>query len=256
MSRLLGEGGSGRSLAPTKDSRPKIVAPTTRRGLPILLRRGEGIADKAWVERRKHERLRCHLLCRIQVGRKEHRGAVRNVSDGGLLVEAEMPPPSQGDTLHIALRPERFRPFEVECLAWHIKKGRKPGTVSLGLVLANAPDAFFEYVASLRKAPRFHVPVPNTPKVKPKSTKAQPEAQSKPAAAQPKAEPTPAPVEPTPEPLVQAPAELRRHAVQIKQKSSTRMCRLVVAAATSDAARDLTLHEVGEDWLVVDVRAM
>lgn len=216
-------------------------------------------ADIPSVERRKDERLRCHLVCRIESERKTLRGIVRNVSDGGLRVDAEMAPPSQGQTLKIALRPDGRRPFEVDCLAWHIKKGRKAGQVSLGLVLSNAPDAYFEYVASLRKAPRFRVPVrhPDAPAAPvPAASESRPSASRKSAPKKP-ARPveTPATQTPAPQPAA-ATQPMRRHAVQIKQKSSTRMCRLVVAAADCDSARDLTLAEVGSDWQVLDVRAV
>jgi hypothetical protein len=167
------------------------------------------------MERRRSARARCILACDIVVGRKVVEGVVRNVSEGGLALEAPLPAAETGETLELRLKPPRRSPIEIAAVVWHLRTGRKgaAGPVTrFGLVLSEAGEEYFDLVASLLlRAGRAAAPAPTVP------------------------------------------PPLQSFAVQVAQAGSPRTRRILVRAADAGAARARALEETGPEWSVVAV---
>jgi hypothetical protein len=168
------------------------------------------------MERRRSKRARCILPCEVVARRKVVEGTVRNVSAGGLALEAPLPVAQAGDTLEIRLRPPQRPVVEIAAVVWHVRTlrpGRAGPIGRFGLVLSEAAEDYFAFLASLLPAPRAARPAPG-------------------------AAPGPA---------------VASFAVQVAQAGSPRTRRILVRAADEEEARALALAEAGGDWSVVAV---
>lgn len=163
------------------------------------------------MERRKALRLRCNVPCELRLRGHTVVGRVRNVSEGGLAIDAPITSLGDGQALAIRLQPQRRTAIELTALAWHVRPSRRPGAPSqLGLVLSQAGDDYFEWLECLRRLA--------------------------PAAARPKP------------PL---PSLRLRFAVRVAERGSPRSRRILVVAADGEDARARALAEVGAGWEVV-----
>jgi hypothetical protein len=144
-------------------------------------------------------------------------GRVRNVSEGGLALEAALASPADGDALAIRLLPHGRAPIDIVALVWHVRAVRREGAPSLlGLVLSEAGNDYFEWLGSLLRAPRA------------------------------------APVAAKPAP----PAARQRFAVRVAQPGNPRARRVLVVAPDAAAASARALAEVGAGWAVVEVETL
>ena len=172
------------------------------------------------MERRKRARVRCNIPCDVVVAGKSVAGTVRNVSEGGLGVDAPLAAAAEGDSLEVTLKPAGRPPIDLVALVWHVRAVR-PGRSSepqarLGLVVSDAGDDWLRFIAPL---------VPAAGAVEP----------------------------PRPE-RDAASAPRLRFAVQVAQAGSPRTRQVVVAATSADEARERALAETGPGWSVVEVR--
>lgn len=169
------------------------------------------------VERRRAPRVRCAVPCEVRLRGKRSEGRVRNVSEGGLALEAALAAPGDADALAIRLQPPGRDPIEIVALVWHVRAARREGAPSqLGLVLSQAGDDYFQWLASLLRPER-------------------------PAA--PRAKPSP-------------PAIRQRFAVRLAQPGNPRARRVLVVAPDADGASARALAEVGPGWAVVGVETL
>jgi hypothetical protein len=165
------------------------------------------------LERRRTPRLRCNLPCELRLRGATVAGRVRNVSEGGLAVDAPIAALGEGQPLAIRLQPQRRPAIEVTALAWHVRTARRPGAPSqLGLVLSQAGDDYFEWLETLRRLAS--------------------------AGARPKAAP---------------PSLRLRYSVRVTESGSPRSRRILVVAADREDARARALAEVGAGWDVLSV---
>jgi hypothetical protein len=165
------------------------------------------------MERRKAPRLRCNVPCELKVRGKAVVGRVRNVSEGGLAIDAPIASLGDGQALAIRLQPQRRAAIELTALAWHVRASRRPGAPSqLGLVVSKAGDDYFEWLECLRRL-------------------------------------APAGQRPKPPP----PALRMRFAVRVAERGSPRSRRILIVAADGEDARARALAEVGAGWEVVSV---
>jgi len=145
-------------------------------------------------------------------------GRVRNVSEGGLALEAAIGSPADGEPLTICLKPPSRPAIQIVALVWHVRAARRGAAPSqLGLVLSQAGDDYFQWLASLLRP-----------------------ARSAPAASE----------KPPP------PAVRQRFAVQVAQAGSPRSRRILVVASDAAAAGARALAEVGPAWRVLAVEAL
>lgn len=165
------------------------------------------------MDRRRSPRLRCNVPCELRLRAGPVAGRVRNVSEGGLAVDAPIPALGDGQPIVIRLQPQRRPPIELTALAWHVRTSRRPGAPSqLGLVLSKAGDDYFEWLAILRRLA--------------------------PGSARSKAAP---------------PALALRFAVRVTESGSPRSRRILVVAADPEDATARALAEVGAGWSVLSV---
>ena len=98
------------------------------------------------VDKRQHSRISCRIQCKLRIGQQDVAAVVRNVSEGGLSVYAEVEPPEQGEVAYLTLQPGRGPEIEMETLVWHVKRRRMVSTgkvaTQLGLVLASGSEPF------------------------------------------------------------------------------------------------------------------
>lgn len=226
---------------------------------------GRHRADTSAVgaERRKHERVHCNFACFIARKKEPLRALVLDLSDGGMQIETEIPPPEQGTPLRLTLRPPKGKTVDVEGLVWHVKPSRKRGLNLIGLVLSEAPDEYFSLVATLRETNAVQDGLRAKPAPRRTARKGVSAAPSPKSA--PTAEAKPAPprgLDDTPVPRIGLPKSerrlpgLKRHAIRVKQQGGPRTCRLVVAASNPEEAKELALTEVGAGWDVLGVSAL
>lgn len=165
------------------------------------------------MERRRNPRLRCDLPCELRLRGGLVAGRVRNVSEGGLAIEAVISGLGDGQPIAIRLQPQHRPPIEVTALAWHVRTSRRPGAPSrLGLVLSEAGDDYFEWLATLRR-------------LAPSRTRAK----------------------------TAPPAVGIRFSVRVTESGSPRSRRILVAAADPEDAATRALAEVGAGWDVLSV---
>jgi hypothetical protein len=173
------------------------------------------------MERRKRARVRCNIPCDVVIAGKSVAGTVRNVSEGGLGVDAPLAAAAEGDSLEVTLKPAGRPPIDLVALVWHVRAvrpGRSPERQArLGLVVSDAGDDWVRFIAPL-------VPAASTAEARPEGDAS--------AAVAPRL----------------------RFAVQVAQAGSPRTRRVVVAATSADEARERALAETGPGWSVVDVR--
>jgi len=172
------------------------------------------------MERRKRTRFPCNIPCDLVIAGKSVAGTVRNVSEGGLGVDAPLAAASEADSLSVTLKPPGRPPIDLVALVWHVRavqRARSPERQArLGLVVSDAGDDWVRFVALLVPAPR---------------------ARAAPPAGD-------APVEA---------ARRLRFAVQVAQAGSPRTRRIVVVAIGAEEARERALAETGPGWSVVEV---
>jgi hypothetical protein len=151
--------------------------------------------------------------CQIHFGGATLEGRVRNVSEGGLALEAALPPQGDGTPLRIRLALRGRPSIELTALVWRVRPARRPGGPShLGLVLSDAGDDYFEWLESVRRL----VPAGERVKAPPPGTQ-------------------------------------ERFAVRVAESGSPRSRRILVVAAGPDDARARALAEVGRGWDVLAV---
>jgi hypothetical protein len=181
------------------------------------------------MERRRHGRIACRMECELHLDRRRRlSGTVRDVSEGGLSIQVVAELPEQGESVRVVLKPDRQRAVEINCLVWHGRRLRQlPGAgylVRIGLVLSDAPPAFFDLVTELASS----------------SAGARGAATARSEDARERRAPLSA---------------LARYAVRVKQSGGPRSFRLVVGASDPGEAQERALAEIGEDWNVLEVRA-
>jgi len=181
------------------------------------------------MERRRASRARCRISCDVSVRGKTVEATVRNISEGGLALEAPPEVASEGDSLALTLKPRGRPPIDLVALLWHARTLRRngggAGIVRLGLVLSEAGDDYFRLVDLLAgRVPRKPTPA---------------------AGSGPRSE---AGSEPSP-----APTPLLHFAIRVAQSGSPRTRRILVRALDADAARERALEEIGAGWSVVAV---
>ena len=178
------------------------------------------------VERRKAARARCSLPCDIRTDRKTLEGTVRDVSEGGLALEAPLAAAASGDSLELTLKPSGRAPIELVAIVWHCRTIRRNATsepcAHLGLVLSEAGEDYFDLVASLTPKGRRN-PDPPAAAVASASASAPP------------------------------PAPLHSFSVQVAQAGSPRTRRILVRAHDAEGAERRALEETGPGWSIVAI---
>jgi hypothetical protein len=208
------------------------------------------------MERRRSNRARCRIPCDVSVRGKTIEATVRNVSEGGLALEAPPHVGAEGDSLTLTLKPRGRPPIEVVALLWHtraLRGSRGPAAVvHLGLVLSEAEDDYFRLVELLSgraaSAPTSGARVPGARQApRPDAPRVQPSSPEPPA---PELRGLPGPEPPAPPPTPDPPPALS-FTVQVVQAGSPRTRRILVRAPDADAARERALEETGPGWSVV-----
>jgi hypothetical protein len=187
------------------------------------------------AERRKHERTGCLIPCEVEIYGKIIEGTVRNISSGGLSLQADVPV-SQGDVLNLTLKIDRRKKIRVQGIVWHDRRRRKTGggaVQRIGLVLSDAPEQFRELLPSSKPAPSK----PSPPSAKKNEFVARKMNSSEPEI----------PPEPPDSPVVS------RFRVRVKNNSNPRTRSIVVFAESEDEARESTLSEIGPDWHILEL---
>jgi len=213
------------------------------------------------VEKRQHPRITCRIDCKLRIAQQEVAAVVRNISEGGLSVYADVPPPEQGEAAYLTLQPGRGAEIDLETLVWHSKRLRKVSTgesmTQFGLVLASGSEPFFELLRSLRK--RTGAASARAPdRVEP--PRAQPVAPVSPPEPEPLTEPEPRPeleplTEPEPPPELEL-EPLHQYAIRVKQDGGSRSCNVVVGAESVEDAKERALAEIGEGWTILEVKML
>lgn len=108
------------------------------------------------MERRRMPRIRCSVACSLVVDGKSVEASVRNVSDAGLGVDAPLASAHEGDSVAVSLKPPGCAQIRLRATVWHARavrraRGGEP-FAQLGLVLSEANDDYFRFLASLRPA--------------------------------------------------------------------------------------------------------
>jgi hypothetical protein len=100
--------------------------------------------------------VRCSFPCDLVVGGKTVEGAVRNLSESGIGIDAPLAAAGEGDSLDVTLKPVGRAPIDVQAHVWHERVVRRARGgdpfAQLGLVLAEARDDYFALVAALLPA--------------------------------------------------------------------------------------------------------
>lgn len=168
------------------------------------------------MERRRGPRVRCLLPCGVVAGRKIVEGIVRNLSEGGLALEAPVSVGQTGDVLELRLEPPRRQPVEISAVVWHLRTARTGDSGPIGrfgMVLSEAGEEYFALVASL--LPKRASPPPPRTSI--------------------------------------APPLLTSFSVQVAEAGSPRTRRILVRAIDAGHARQLALEEIGPGWSIVAV---
>jgi hypothetical protein len=206
---------------------------------------------KSDVDKRQHQRINCRIHCKLRIAQQDVAAVVRNVSEGGLSVYAEVEPPEQGEVAYLTLQPGRGPEIEIETLVWHAEKRRMVSTgqaaTQLGLVLASGSEPFFNFLNSLRKktgAPCARKSDPAAPpRVQPVEVTPPPEPEEVSVAER---EVTPA-VEP---------ALIHQYAIRVKQNGGPRSCNVVVGGESVEDAKEKALAEIGAGWTVLKIKML
>jgi hypothetical protein len=189
------------------------------------------------IERRKHTRIACQIPCEIRGSGKPVAGTTREVSMGGLSIQAELEA-EQGDILQVLLKPPRREPVPIEAIVWHARRvrQRQSGKTSnrLGLILSEAPEDFPDLLTLRGTAPKVSEPEIET---EPEPLRELP------------GEPEPSPAEPPPTPL----EEPVRYRVRVTLSGSSRTRSILVFADDDEEARKNSLAETGPDWHVLEI---
>jgi len=212
------------------------------------------------VEKRQHPRIDCRIEGRLRIAQEEVAAVVRNVSEGGLAIQAAVEPTERGEMAYLKLLPRRGPEIELAVLLWHFKRLRKVSTgervTQLGVVLASGSEPYFELVRSLqRKADTASADLPVPRRAPPPAAE---------PAKTPDLEPPQAPAEepskaPDPEPPQAPAAEAepnRQYAIRVKQRGGSRSCKLVVGGASIEDAKEKALAEIGEGWTVLEAKLL
>jgi hypothetical protein len=206
---------------------------------------------KSDVEKRQYPRISCRIDCKLRIGQQDVAAVVRNVSEGGLSVYAEVEPPEQGEVAYLTLQPGRGPEIELETLVWHAERRRRVSTgeaaTRLGMVLASGSEPFFDFLQSLRK-----------------KTDAPSARESDPAAplrVQPvELAPPPEPEEVSAVELEVTSAEestlIHQYALRIKQNGGPRSCNVVVGGESVEDAKEKALAEIGAGWTVLKIKML
>ena len=206
---------------------------------------------KSDVEKRQHPRISCRIHCKLRIAQQDVAAVVRNVSEGGLSVYAEVEPPEQGEVAYLTLQPGRGPEIKMETLVWHAERRRIVSTgkaaTQLGLVLASGSEPYFDFLHSLRK-----------------KTGSPSERESDPAAPR-RAQPVE--LAPPPEPEKVSAAELEvtpaaesalvhQYAIRVKQNGGPRSCNVVVGGESVEDAKEKALAEIGAGWTVLKIKML
>ena len=203
------------------------------------------------VDKRQHPRISCRIQCRLRIAQKDVAAVVRNVSEGGLSVYAEVEPPEQGEVAYLTLQPGRGPEIEMETLVWHVERrcivSTGKATTQLGLVLASESEPFFDFLRSLRKktsAPRARESGPDAPlRVQPVKLAPPPEPEEVSVA-----EPEVA--------LEVESAPIHQYAIRVKQNGGPRSCNVVVGGESVEDAKEKALAEIGAGWTVLKIKML
>lgn len=107
------------------------------------------------MEKRQHPRIDCRIEGRLRIAQHEVAALVRNVSEGGLALQAPVEPTERGEMAYLKLQPRRGPEIELAVLLWHFKKLRKVATgetvTQLGVALASGSEPYFDLVRSLQR---------------------------------------------------------------------------------------------------------
>lgn len=199
-------------------------------------------------ERRKSLRVRVQLPCEIAHAGRRVQGVVRDLSAGGLSVQADVAA-QEGDALALAIQPKGRDPVAIEALVWHVRRVRQRSTgaesARLGLVLSSAPDAFL----ALLRSPASGDAARNKAAQQAPSSEAPPVSSPESAAVATGADRAQA----EPGPDADAAAAASRYVVRVRKRASSRTRRILVFADSADDASTSALAETGPDWSVLDV---
>ena len=214
-------------------------------------------------ERRKHVRRDCVVPCELEAEGRKVSGTVRDVSMGGLSVQADIDL-EQGTSVHVVVRPDRLHELRLDAIVWNNRavKQRNSGRrmSRMGLVLADAPNDYPERmqvpteepaVAEEPESPAAEATRPATAK-KRSPRPAPPTRTPKPAAAKPAPKSAPPRAEKKARPALPAP---KRYRVRVTQRGGPRTRSIVVFAASEDEARDTALEETGKGWEILELEA-
>lgn len=198
-------------------------------------------------ERRRHKRVRCAIPCEVRGRGQSVAGTARDVSVGGLSVQADLQV-DQGDVVHLVLHPPRRRDIPVQAIVWHQRRVRQRGSgkisARLGLVLSEAPDDFQELLG-----------LPEAPAASP--GRAPQQSDTKPRIAMPPPLPSRRRATRSPEPPSKPPApglpRPERYRVRVKRDDAPRSRSILVFAEGEDDARRSALAETGRGWSILDV---
>lgn len=172
-------------------------------------------------EKRRSPRVRCRLDCTLRSGGRVVQGTVRDVSAGGLAVQADLDA-SEGESVRASVVPPAGAPVEVDAIVWHAHRIRSRTTGAtgflLGLVISNPPDAWFDRVGALRPA-------------------AAPDTRAQPASPQ----------------CCEAGGR-STFVVRLKQAASPRTRTYRLEAASLEDARARAQTDLAEGWRVIEVR--
>jgi len=195
------------------------------------------------VDKRQHPRISCRIDCRLRTAQEEVAGIVRDVSEGGLSVRADIASADQGDAVFLTLSPKNRSEIELETIVWSAKRIQKVSTgealTQLGLILASGSEELFEFIHSLR-----------TP-----ASSSRPSGQPRSPARQPVPEKAPPPPQP-PTLATPQPAPMQQYAIRVKKVGSSRSCNLVVGGETVGDAGEKALAEIGEGWTVIEAKPL
>lgn len=196
------------------------------------------------MERRKSERVRCKLPCEIQRGRSEAVGTVLDMSEGGLSIQTGVEA-GQGDVLRVRVKAASST-LDVEGLVWHSRRVRRRSSAEttwiLGLMISEAPDAYFALVPRTSARPR-----PQEASGAGAPDQAAPDEAASEEAALEEA----APHEASPE----EPDDLLAFRIRVKQCSGPRTRVLSLNAESEDEARSFAIADLEGDWEVLEVWA-
>jgi hypothetical protein len=199
----------------------------------------------------------------VQSGGKPVEGLVRDVSAGGLSLQAPIEA-EQGDSLRVLIPREGTRPaVQLQAIVWHVRTVRSRGSGKtarvLGLVLSDAPDAFLDLLESLRPSRSRRVRRTATRKPVAKvGRKPEPpaaEREASPATAVEDGAPPGEAAAPDEKPEQPGFARPRRFQVRIKMSAQPRTRSILVFADGASEARETALREAGEGWRVLAVEA-